>query len=133
MKRKKLPSLPSLKKKLWKIFSEYIRRRDADEFGWVKCFTCQKRGYWKEFQAGHYIPQSIALALVFDERNVQVQEGGCNLFRNGNPTVYAVELRKKYGDGILEELQSLRRENFKYYRSDYEEMIQTYTEKLASL
>lgn len=126
MKRKKLPPLPRLKRKLWKLFSEHIRKRNADENGQVKCFTCPKTGHWKEFQAGHYIPQSISLALVFDERNVQVQCGGCNLFRSGNPTVYAIELRKIYGEGILEELQSLRKENFRYTRSDYESLIEKY-------
>lgn len=93
----------------------------------VKCFTCSRVSHWKESQAGHYIPQSIALALVFDERNVQNQCGGCNLYRNGNPTVYAIELRKKYGEGILEELQSLRKEGFRYTRADYDEMIEKYS------
>jgi len=127
LKSKKLPSLPRLKRKLWKLFSEYIRRREGEI---VKCFTCIKRGHWKEFQAGHYIPQSIALSLVFDERNVQIQCGGCNLYKRGNTTVFAVELRKKYGDNILEELQSLRREGFKFSRLDYEKMIQKYKRKL---
>jgi hypothetical protein len=122
----KLPPLPRLKKKLWKVFSEYIRRRDADENGMVKCFTCSKVDHWKNLQAGHYVPQSIALSLVFHEKNVHVQCGGCNLFRNGNPTVYAVELRKRYGENILEELQSHRVENFRYTRVDYDEMIQKY-------
>lgn len=132
MKRKKLQPLPTLKRKLWKIFSEYIRRRDSQE-GYVKCFTCNRTGHWKDFQAGHYTPQSIALSLVFDETNVQVQCAGCNLYKRGNQTVYAVELRKKYGENILEELQSKRIENFRYTRADYDEMIAKYKEKLNSL
>lgn len=127
MKRNKLPPLPRLKKKAWKLFSEYVRRRNCDSFGFTKCFTCPQTGHWKEFQAGHYIPQSISLALVFNEINVQTQCGGCNLYRQGNPTVFAIELRKKYGENILEELQSLRKEGFRYTRSDYEEMIERYS------
>lgn len=126
-KRKKLPSLPRLKRKLWKLFSEYVRKRDANEEGIVKCFTCPKTGHWKEMQAGHYIPQSLSLVLVFDERNVHAQCGGCNLFKRGNMSVYAVELRKRYGENILEELQSLRKEGFRYTRSDYEDLIDKYS------
>lgn len=127
-KRKKLPPLPRLKRKLWKMFSEYVRKRDASEAGIVKCFTCSRTGHWKEFQAGHYIPQSLSLALVFDDRNVHPQCGGCNLFRRGNMSVYAVELRKRYGENILEELQSKRKEGFRYTRSDYEELIEKYSQ-----
>jgi len=129
----KLPPLPRLKKKLWKIFSEYIRRRDADENGMVKCFTCPKIMHWKESQAGHYIPQSIALSLVFHEKNVHAQCAGDNLYKRGNLTVYAIELQKRYGPGILEELQSMRQENFRYTRVDYDEMISVYKEKLNKI
>jgi hypothetical protein len=123
---KKLPPLPRLKKKLWKIFSEYIRRRDADHCGMVKCFTCPQILHWKDMDAGHYVPQSIALSLVFNEKNVHAQCGGCNRYKNGNLTIYALELQKKYGNTILEDLQSLRKENFRYTRADYMEMIERY-------
>ena len=82
--------------------------------------------HWKESQAGHYIPQSVALSLVFDERNVHNQCGGCNLFKRGNPHVYAIELRKRYGEKILEELAASRVENFRYTRVDYDELIAKY-------
>ena len=42
MKKKKLPTLSALEKKLDKIFSEYIRRKDADYGGTVECCT-----WWK--------------------------------------------------------------------------------------
>lgn len=78
-------------------------------------------------QAGHYVPQSISLALVFEEKNVHAQCGGCNLYRGGNPSVYAIELRKRYGENILEELQSMRQEGFRYTRADYDEMIERFS------
>lgn len=130
---KKLPPLPRLKKKAWKLFSEYIRRRDSDNNGMVKCFTCNDVKHWKEMQAGHYVPQSIALSLVFNEKNVHAQCGGCNLFRNGNMSIYAIELRKRYGENILEELQSLRKESFRYTRIDYMELIEKYRKILCEV
>ena len=39
-------------KKLDKIFSEYIRKRDADENGYVKCCTCPTVEHWKEMDCG---------------------------------------------------------------------------------
>ena len=101
-------------------------------FGRVKCFTCPKTGHWKDFQAGHYIPQSMSAKLVFDEHNVQVQCGGCNKYRNGNPTVYAIELCRKYGPMILEELHSALEPGFKHKRADYERMIARYSEAVQS-
>lgn len=73
VKRKRLKSLPQLKKHLWRLFSEYIRKRDADENGMVKCFTCTRFSHWKEMQAGHFVAQSLGLWTVFVEHNVHAQ------------------------------------------------------------
>lgn len=126
-------SLPALSRKLWKIVSEYIRRKDADEDGTVKCFTCLNTHHWKEIDAGHYVPSSVSLALRFNEKNVHPQCTACNRFRRGNLTQYAVALEKKYGLGILQELDTLRHSVARYSRSDYEEMIRVWSEKLKSL
>lgn len=50
----------------------------------------------------------------------------CNLYKRGNPSVYALELTKRYGPHILEELQLLRKENYKINRAEYEELIEKY-------
>jgi hypothetical protein len=44
-------------------------------------------------------------------------------------------LQKLYGPGILEELDTFRRDNqgFKLSRTDYEELIEKYKVKLAEL
>jgi hypothetical protein len=133
MKRK--PSLPSLNKKLWSIFSQYIRRKDADSNGIVSCISCGTRKHWKTVDCGHYIPKSISLSLRFDERNNHSQCTSCNLWKHGNAPQYALALQKLYGPGILEELDTFRRDNqgFKLSRTDYEELIEKYKVKLAEL
>lgn len=133
MKKKRLKTLPALKRKLWKLFSEYIRRRDADQDGVVKCFTCPREMNWKESQAGHFMAQSLGLWVVFEEKNVHAQCAPCNLYKRGNPSVYALELTKRYGPSILEELQLLRKENYKINRAEYEELIEMYKQKVANL
>jgi hypothetical protein len=120
------------KHKAWDAFSKFIRQREANEDGFVACFTCGNNGHWKDMDAGHYIPKSVSLALRFDERNVQVQCVGCNQWRHGNLTQYALALKRKYGENILEELDRDRRlgEGFKIYESGYVELFEKYAAKL---
>ena len=95
-----------IKKKFWKVFSEYIRRRDDG-----KCFTCSTQKHWKEMDAGHYIPTSICGEyLHFDERQVNCQCTSCNRYKHGNLTEYARRLVEKYGGKILEKLYKIKQE-----------------------
>ena len=72
-------TISKLKKKLDVLFSQYIRRRNADHLGRVKCFTCGVEKHWKEQQAGHFQSRSHH-STRWDEVNVQVQCPKCNLF-----------------------------------------------------
>ena len=116
--------ISDLKDTLDEIFSLYIRKRDDG-----KCFTCPKKDNPKNMQAGHYIPRNH-LSTRFDEKNVHCQCVGCNVFRKGNMDEYAMQLRWKYGNGILEELNAKKHEQVKFSRSDYELMIKIYKGKL---
>jgi len=107
-KRKKLPTIPKLKKKVWKVMSLYIRLRDSDESGYCRCCSCNKLLHYKQAHSGHYIPKSLGLKIMFEERNVHAQCPGCNLFKHGNLHEYALFLEKKYGKRILQELSDIR-------------------------
>ncbi len=120
-KPKKLPSARILKKRLWTIFSLYVRTRDKGI-----CISCNKKCEMKEAQAGHFIPRTAGLSTFFDERNVNLQCVGCNLWRHGNLSSYAVALRKKYGPEILEELDALKRTTRKISPMEYLELIEKY-------
>ena len=48
-------TLSYLKKKLWKLVSEYVRRSGADRNGNCRCCSCGVLRNWKELQAGHFI------------------------------------------------------------------------------
>lgn len=131
--RIKTPKASTLKAKLWKIFSEYIRRKDADHQGLAACVSCGKIDHWKNLDAGHYIPKSLGLSIYFEERNVAPQCAGCNRFRHGHLTSYALYLIKTYGAGILDDLDALRRTKAKFSASDYLELIEAYKQKLDAL
>ena len=127
-------TLPKLKKDLWKIFSEYIRRKDADEEGMTVCVSCGVKKHWKELQGGHFVPQSLGDALRFDEINVHVQCQACNVWNKERGMFgYARFMVKKYGEKVLEELHHRQKMGYKFSRSELEEMIEAYKEKLKNL
>lgn len=140
MKRTQIKRMPknrgrTLRNKCWEIFSEYIRRREADEEGMTACISCGARKHWKELDAGHYVPKSISLILRFNERNVHQQCVSCNRWRHGNLTAYALALQKKYGPSILSELDEIKRqgEGYRISNGEYEQMIENYRRKLGNV
>lgn len=129
-KKPRKKSLAGLKRKLWEVFSKFVRQRGMDENGMTSCISCGKTGEWHSFDAGHFIPRSAGLSTYFHETNVWTQCQNCNLFRQGNTYHYALALQKKFGEGIIEELEVIAKQSKKYYPSDYEEMIERYTSLL---
>lgn len=130
MKKKKRKI--NLKKKLWGIFSRFIRLSHADENGMVRCFTCGALKNWKEAQAGHYHHGTVSLNLYFDERNVKPQCVRCNMWLSGNGAEYALGLQRLYGPQILETLDAEKNMRDKYYDSELQSMIDMYKMKLKS-
>jgi len=113
-------TVSKLKKKADQVFSLYIRRRDNGV-----CFTCGKRGKIEEMQCGHYESRRHN-ATRYDERNCNCQCVGCNCFRNGNMTVYALKLQEKYGEGILQDLRKKAEKIKRFTKKDLEEIIEKY-------
>src|SRR3990172_6535709 len=120
-----MKSVSSLKKKAWKVFSEYIRKRDSDWRGWGKCYTCGKKLFWKSGDAGHFISR-VHNNTLFSELNVHLQCKHCNN-QGGEPAAYALHLIKDYGADIiiLLQKQSTRIKQFKV--SELERIILVYS------
>ena len=129
----KIPEKRILKKKLWKVFSEYIRRRDADWKGMVACCSCGKVDHWKNRDAGHYRPKTEGTCMYFEEKNVHAQCRGCNSFRRGNLANYSLYLIRRYGSGILEELEWKSKQKCDLSQLDYLRLIEEYKEKIQKL
>lgn len=85
-------------KKLWKVFSEYIRLRDADEQGYCKCFTCGLIRHWKQMDCGHGIGRQHK-GVKYNEKNNHAQCKKCNGFEGGMRERYKQEMDKRYGAG----------------------------------
>ena len=131
-KKKKPPKLGvvALRKKVWPVFSKWIRARDN-----YRCYTCGKQMEKGDpgCHAGHYVPQSKGNRLRFDERNVHAQCVSCNSFKRGNLSEYALRLERDYGSGILQEFDRIKNELKHYTREELLSMFEYYTKRLEAL
>jgi len=125
-------TISKLKKKLDSLFSQYIRIRNADHLGRVKCFTCGVEKHWKEQQAGHFQSRSHH-STRWDEVNVQVQCVKCNMFRQGEQYKFGMYLDQRFGEGTAVELEIRSKTIVKLNRVDYEEAIESYKQKIREL
>lgn len=123
MKKKKLPSLASLRRKLDKVFSAWIRDRDAPSNGYGPCMSCDA---WAKLQAGHWIKRQH-LAVRYDVRNVNGQCVRCNHFMHGNDGPYTLAMLNCYGRETVDELLALKHTTVKMTRADYEALIAKYS------
>lgn len=128
MKRSKLAKnskrpLSLLKKKLWKVFSLYIRTRDK-----FVCFICGRKCEGSGYHAAHFIPKSVGgIILYFHEENVHGCCYHCNINLGGNLWEYGLKL----GDETVKKLYALKRQIVKDF--PYEEKIAYYEAKLNDL
>ncbi len=126
------------KQKLWRIFAEFIRLRDAPD-GYGNCVSCNKMvsypngtGAW---HAGHFLPRSVTYnSVYFDERNVNGQCIHCNYFLEGNTEQYRKGLIRKYGEGIIDDLDVKRLTGIsKMYPFEYQELTKMYRVKVKEM
>lgn len=115
------------------IFSKYIRLRDSDCNGIIRCITCKKPFFWKEGDAGHFI-QRDRKATRFDEKNVNGQCPHCNRFRSGEQFAHGMAINAKWGKGTAQQLTVLGSARGAKLGSDWVEyMIGEYKKKVKEL
>ena len=128
----KRPTLGKLKKKAWSVLSEFIRRSYADQGGTVECYTCGKLMFWKECHAGHAIPGRHG-AVLLDPEIIRPQCPVDNIWRGGCYEVFATKLIRENGLEWFERKLENSRQVRKWNRSELEEFIETYKNKLMEL
>ena len=128
----KAKSYSTLKNKLDKVFSEYVRRRLCGPGGMVACVSCGRVKRWQEQQAGHFVTR-VRLATRWDIENTNPQCSACNVLLRGNAVGYARWLENRYGPSIFASLDERSRRSVKFTRSDLQAMIDEYLEKLKGL
>ena len=122
---KKKVTISSMKKKVWPLFSQYIRVRDClkttgcASFG--LCITCGKRYHIKLLQAGHFIPGRHNSNL-FSFEGTHAQCYNCNINLRGNTLEYRRQIIKLYGEGADVELEKEARQIKKFTTPELEEL-----------
>ena len=117
------------KAKAWKMFSEWVRLRDAGPDGRAQCITCQRSDHWRTMDAGHYITRAKESTL-FDERNVSCQCKGCNRFQGGKFLEHGLAINRKFGPGTREALEQKAGQVCKRTVNDYLFIADTYKKRV---
>ena len=128
----KKPSRKTLIRKLDKLFSEYIRKRDTNSKGYGLCCTCAKEIHYKEGHAGHFMSRRH-YSTRWNEENVALQCVSCNTFHGGRQYEFALFLNDKYKCDKATELLVKSRESAKFSVSDLQEKIDFYKSLLENL
>ena len=129
MKQRGVDTVKSLKKEVWDLFSEYVRRSEADEYGICKCVTCGRRDHYKRMQAGHFIHGTL---FTIPEL-VHVQCPQCNGFKAGMAIEYKEYMLKLYGQAKLDSLEFLAKRRHIYTIFELQQYKGIYVSKLAQL
>lgn len=117
-----------LKKDLDKVFSKYVRLKNANKNGLIVCYTCGIIRHWKDsMDCGHWIPRNHTCTR-WELDNVRPQCRGCNRFGGGKYDEFAVKLGK---EGIkITELVKKKHSICKIDNTWIKEKIAFYTEKV---
>ena len=119
-KKKRITPLPTLIKKADRIFSLFIRNRDAVDLQ-GRCCTCGSLGN----QAGHFIKRTHK-KIRWHPQNVHTQCCKCNLFLDGNEAEYSRFIINKYGLETFNWLLS-QKGTYKVTREEVEKVIEAYS------
>ena len=94
--------------KACKYVQLYVRLLETDVNGYGKCCSCGRLLAWSETQGGHFQPKGRNYnAAAFEEDNVHIQCGSCNLGKGGNPAGYSIYMTETYGKKAIEEIKAL--------------------------
>ena len=131
----KKQTVSSLKKKVWAIFSQYIRLRDclkttgSPKYG--ECISCSKTYEFHRLDAGHFVPKRGA--NYFSEGGVNAQCRHCNSYLHGNQLGYRRGLVELYGEEVVKELEVENIPAKKFTISELRELEASLKEKIKLL
>ena len=132
MTRKKLIA------RLDKVFSQWVRSKDADHRWYVQCFTCGVWKHWKTVDARHFQSRAkFATRWMCDPEegmvNVAPPCKSCNGFRSGEQFKFARRLDAEYGEGTAESIEQASNQTRKYSVEELEALIDVYNRRLRKL
>jgi len=124
--KKRQASQATLVKKLDKVFSQYIRLRDAFPNGTFRCISCGKIKPFEQADAGHYHSRRH-MSTRFDEENVSSECRACNRFSADHLIGYRENLIKKIGTQRFQLLEVKAHSTKKWSCFELEHLIKYYS------
>lgn len=124
--KKRQPSQTTLVKKLDKVFSQYIRLRDAFPNGMFRCVSCGQIKPFEQADAGHYHSRRH-MSTRFDEENVSSECRFCNRFSADHLIGYRENLIKKIGMQRFQMLEVRAHGTKKWSCFELEQLIKYYS------
>ena len=121
-------SRKGLVKRLDTVFSEYIRKKNADSKGYVTCITSGRKFHYSEVDAGHFISRK-EMSTRWHEDNVHPQSRYDNRYRYGKQYEYGLALDRKK-KGLAKRLYKLSKETVKYSVNDLQDLLEKYKKLL---
>ena len=131
-------SIKKLKHKVWKVFSLYIRLKDADALGYTHCYTCGVRipaietQEEKGAEAGHGLGGRNN-SILFDEELVKPQCKRCNIFLGGNYDIFHAKLIKEHGLKWFENKLKLKNQSKQFTVEELNKLYVYYKAKVTKL
>ena len=122
----------SLVDELDRVFSLYVRLRDAMPGGRTVCISCGKVFPFEVMQAGHFFSRR-SFSTRWCEVNVWSQCAECNCVRCGNLERYRERLIEKIGADALDGLDYLHNQTRRWSNDELEEKIAYYKELAVAL
>lgn len=116
-------------KKLDSVFSEYIRTKNVDSYGFTHCFTCNCKDYWYNLQCGHFISRKY-FGTRWDENNARPQCKKCNCFLNGNLNIFSEKLLNEIGKKEYELLFEKSHKIAKITAKDMGKLVNVYNNRV---
>lgn len=131
-RKKRQPSLSSLVAKLDKVFSQYIRLRDAMPGGYFRCISCGRIKLIQQADNGHYFSRRH-MSTRFDEDNCNAECSYCNRFNAEHLDGYRENLIRKIGLQRFQLLSVRANETKKWSCFELEVLIKHYQGKVKEL
>lgn len=124
--RKRQTSQATLVKKLDKVFSQYIRLRDAFPNGTFRCISCGKIKPFEQADCGHFHSRRH-LSVRFDEDNTSSECRACNRFSADHLIGYRENLIRKIGTKRFRLLEVKAHSTKKWSCFELEQLIKYYS------
>lgn len=105
------------------LCNKAARKRDVNGSTGTNCISCKIWYPYERLDGGHFIP-STASTVRFDMRNINAQCWKCNRYLSGNSRHYLKGMIAKYGQEVVDELESQEFTTRKWTVEELEQIIE---------